>query len=65
MVLFCFHIIILKLNPEAKIKDPGFVIILKNVTPKQCDQKKIAKCLLKWPKNDRKMIDFDNITKIP
>ena len=33
---------------------------------KQCDQKKIAKCLLKLPKNDltRKMKDFDTFTKI-
>ena len=32
----------------------------------QCDQKKIAECLKKLPKNDftRKMIDFDTITKI-
>ena len=32
----------------------------------QCDQKKIAKCLQKLPKNDftRKMIDFDTFTKI-
>ena len=32
----------------------------------QCDQIKIAKCLLKLPKNDltRKMIDFDTFTKI-
>ena len=32
----------------------------------QCDQKKIAKCLLKLPKNDftRKIIDFDTIIKI-
>ena len=31
----------------------------------QCDQKKIAKCLQKLPKNDftRKMVDFDNFTK--
>ena len=33
----------------------------------QCDQKKIAKCLQKLPKNDftRKMIDFDTFTKLP
>ena len=33
---------------------------------KQCDQKKIAKFLLKLPKNNftRKMIDFDTFTKI-
>ena len=32
----------------------------------QCDQKKIAKCVLKLPKNDftRKMIDFDPFTQI-
>ena len=32
---------------------------------KQCDQKKIAKCLSKLPKNDftRKMIYFDTSTK--
>ena len=32
----------------------------------QCDQKKIAKCLEKLPKNDftRKMNDFDTLTKI-
>ena len=32
----------------------------------QCDQKIIAKCLQKLPKNDftRKIIDFDNFTKI-
>ena len=38
---------------------------LKQVS-KQCDQKKIAKCLYKLPKNDgtRKMTDFDNFTKI-
>ena len=32
----------------------------------QCDQKKIAKCLQKLPKNDvtRKMIDFGTFTKI-
>ena len=32
----------------------------------QCDQKKIAKCLQKLPKNDfsRKIIDFDTFTKI-
>ena len=32
----------------------------------QCDQKKIAKCLQKLPKNDftRKMIDYDTFTKI-
>ena len=32
----------------------------------QCDQKKIAKCLQKLPKNDfaRKMIPFDTFTKI-
>ena len=32
----------------------------------QCDQKKIAKCLQKLPKNDftRKMIDFNTFTKI-
>ena len=32
----------------------------------QCDHKNIAKCLYKLPKNDftRKMIDFDNFTKI-
>ena len=32
----------------------------------QCDQKKIAKCLSKLPKNDltRNMIDFDTSTKI-
>ena len=32
----------------------------------QCDQKKIAKCLLKLPKNDftRKMIDFETFTII-
>ena len=32
----------------------------------QCDQTKIAKSLLKLTKNDftRKMIDFDNFTKI-
>ena len=31
----------------------------------KCDQKKIAKCLSKLPKNDftRKMIDFDTSTK--
>ena len=33
----------------------------------QCDQKKIAKCLLKLPKNDftRKIIDFNTFTKLP
>ena len=33
----------------------------------QCDQKKIANCLYKLPENDftRKMIDFDNFTKMP
>ena len=33
----------------------------------QCDQKKIAKCLKKLPKNDftRKMIDFDTLQKMP
>ena len=33
----------------------------------QCDQIKIAKCLLKLPKYDltRKMIDFDTFTKLP
>ena len=32
----------------------------------QCDQKKIAKCLLKLPKNEftREIIDFDTFTKI-
>ena len=32
----------------------------------QCDQKKIDKCLQKLPKNDftRKIIDFNNFTKI-
>ena len=37
-----------------------------NVPYGQCDQKKIAKCLLKLPKNDitRKMIDFDTFPKI-
>ena len=37
------------------------------VSSYQCDQKKIAKFLLKLPKNDftRKMIDFDTFTKIP
>ena len=32
----------------------------------QCDQKKIAKCVLKLPKNDftRKIKDFDTFTKI-
>ena len=32
----------------------------------QCDQKKIAKCLQKLPKNNftKKMIDFDTFTKI-
>ena len=32
----------------------------------QCDQKKIAKCLSKLPKNDftTKMIDFNTFTKI-
>ena len=36
------------------------------LTPIQCDQKKIAKCLKKLPKNDftRKMIDFNTFTKI-
>ena len=36
------------------------------VSQLQCDQKKIAKCLLKLPKNDftRKIIDFDTIIKI-
>ena len=36
-----------------------------NVNLLQCDQKKIAKCLQKLPKNDftRKMIDFDTFTK--
>ena len=36
------------------------------VTFFQCDQKKIAKCLSKLPKNDStwKMIDFDTFTKI-
>ena len=35
-------------------------------TREQCDQEKIAKCLLKLPKNDftRKMNDFDTFTKI-
>ena len=33
----------------------------------QCDQKKVAKCLLKLPKNDftRKIKDFDTFTKLP
>ena len=33
--------------------------------PEQCDQKKIAKCLQKLPKNDfnRKMIDFKTLYK--
>ena len=36
------------------------------MTCNQCDQKKIAKCLLKLPKNDftRKIKDFDTFTKI-
>ena len=35
-------------------------------TNSQCDQRKIAKCLLKLPKNDftRKMIGFNTFTKI-
>ena len=37
-----------------------------SVGAQQCDQKKIAKCLQKLPKNDftRKMIDFDTFKKI-
>ena len=40
--------------------------IFEEMSPVQCDQKKIAKCLLKLPKHDfsRKMIDFDTFTKI-
>ena len=36
------------------------------MTCQQCNQKKIAKCLKKLPKNDftRKMIAFDTFTKI-
>ena len=36
------------------------------MTHDQCDQKKIAKCLSKLPKNDftRKMKGFDTFTKI-
>ena len=36
------------------------------ITHDQCDQKKFAKCLQKWPKNGftRKMLDFDTFTKI-
>ena len=50
----------------------GFFIFIaypsqSNVVSSQCDQKKITKCLLKFPKNDfiRKMIDFDTFTKMP
>ena len=39
---------------------------LSSVHHDQCDQKKIAKCLLKLPKNDftRKIKDFGTFTKI-
>ena len=39
--------------------------VIKNLTCKQCDQKKIAKCLKKLPKNDftRKMIAFYTFKK--
>ena len=40
--------------------------LIYNMDQNQCDQKKIAKCPSKLPKNDftRKMIDFDTFTKI-
>ena len=40
--------------------------VTSSVTVDQCDQKKIAKCLQKLPKNDfaRKIKDFDTFTKI-
>ena len=39
---------------------------LVHTSPRQCDQKKIAKCLEKLPKSDftRKMNDFNTFTKI-
>ena len=42
------------------------VVIVVGEGWRQCDQKKIARCLLKLPKNDftRKVIDFDTFTKI-
>ena len=45
---------------------PKYYDSFKEDLPVQCDQKKIAKCLKKLPKNDftRKMKDFDNFTKI-
>ena len=44
-----------------------FLIINIRMFSWQCDQKNIAKCLSKLPKNDftRKMIDFDTLTKKP
>ena len=43
-----------------------FGIGIGSLTSEQCDQKKIAQCLLKLPKNDftRKIIDLDTYTKI-
>ena len=44
----------------------GFLNWRSDLKDDQCDQKKIAKCLQKLPKNDftRKMKDFDTFTKI-
>ena len=43
----------------------SWAVIVAQLEEQQCDQKKIAKCLLKWPKNDftREMIDLQKLPK--
>ena len=51
------------MNPNTHTHDRNGYLYLSTY---QCDQKKIAKCLQKLPKNyfTRKIIDFDTFTKI-